>query len=128
MDIQTYECIDKQRDKNNNIIGYLLRDVNTGRKIPVRKDELKPMIQSGVVELTNMQIDSQGRLVEKPVNKQNKPQKNADISNMELKKYIYDIVGKLLGEWKDAKNVISHTRQITYDTNRKVSNLLGKQQ
>lgn len=32
MDIQTYECIDKQRDKNNNIIGYLLRDVNTGRK------------------------------------------------------------------------------------------------
>lgn len=97
MDIQTYECIDKQRDKNNNIIGYLLRDVNTGRKIPVRKDELKPMIQSGVVELTNMQIDSQGRLVEKPVNKQNKPQKNADISNMELKKYIYDIVGKLLG-------------------------------
>lgn len=33
------------------------------------------MIQSGVVELTNMQIDSQGRLVEKPANKQNKPQK-----------------------------------------------------
>ena len=124
MDIQTYECIDKQRDKNNNIIGYLLRDVNTGRKIPVRKDELKPMIQSGVVELTNMQIDSQGRLVEKPANKQNKPQKNNDISNMELKKYIYDIVGKLLGEWKDAKNVISHTRQIAYDTNRKVNGLL----
>ena len=43
---------------------------------------------------------------------------------MELKKYIYDIVGKLLGEWKDAKNVISHTRQIAYDTNRKVNGLL----
>lgn len=57
-------CIQKFRDKNNIIIGYRLQDSN-GAVIDVEPQKLKAVILSGQLEVSNLKLTSDGRLIDK---------------------------------------------------------------
>ena len=93
--IPIYRCKEKKRDSNNAIKQYVLEDIHTHQTYTVNKDELKTKISSNQVRITNLQIDSQGRLVDKQEttsnqhpNLQSQSRNPADMTNRELKEYI----------------------------------------
>ena len=95
--ISTYRCIEKKRDPHNNntIRQYILEDIHTHRTYTVNKDDLKTKMTSNQVRVTNLQIDSQGRLVDKQEttsnqrsNLQSQSRNLADMTNRELKEHI----------------------------------------
>lgn len=63
--IPIYRYTEKKRDSNNAIKQYILEDIHTHQTYTVNKDELKTKMTSNQVRVTNLQIDSQGRLVDK---------------------------------------------------------------
>lgn len=63
--IPIYRYTEKKRDSNNAIKQYVLEDIHTHQTYTVNKDELKTKMTSNQVRVTNLQIDSQGRLVDK---------------------------------------------------------------
>lgn len=63
--IPIYRYTEKKRDSNNTIKQYILEDIHTHQTYTVNKDELKTKMTSNQVRITNLQIDSQGRLVDK---------------------------------------------------------------
>ena len=58
------KCIEKIRDKNNHIIGYTI--IGDDKKpIPVKSEKLKEVIRSGQIEITNLTLTSDNRLIDK---------------------------------------------------------------
>ena len=57
------KCIQKFRDKNNNIYGYRLQDQN-GACIDVRREQLKQAIKSKQINIINLTLTSDNRLVD----------------------------------------------------------------
>ena len=93
--IPIYRYTEKKRDSNNAIKQCILEDIHTHQTYTVSKDELKTKISSNQVRVTNLQIDSQGRLVDKQEtissqhpNLQSQSRNPADMTNRELKEYI----------------------------------------
>ena len=58
------KCIEKIRDKNNHIIGYKIVG-NDKKPIPVKSESLKKAIRSGQIEITNLTLTSDNRLIDK---------------------------------------------------------------
>lgn len=73
-------CIQKVRNENGTIKAYILQDMY-GNMMPVDGKQIKAAIRSGRAEITNLQIDSAGRLVDKQEVKtnNNKKHEEADI-------------------------------------------------
>lgn len=73
-------CIQKVRNENGTIKAYILQDLN-GNTMPVDGKQIKAAIRSGRANITNLQIDSAGRLVDKHEVKtnNNKKHEEADI-------------------------------------------------
>ena len=57
------KCIQKFRDKNNNIYGYRLIDLN-GQTQDVQAKNLKQSIANGTIHVVNLTLTSDGRLVD----------------------------------------------------------------
>lgn len=57
------KCIQKFRDKNNNIYGYRLQDIN-GQIQDVQSANLKNAIASGQINVVNLTLTKDGRLVD----------------------------------------------------------------
>ncbi len=57
------QCLDKQRDKNNNIVTYTLKD-STGKQMQVAAKSLKDAIYNYRVECNNLTLTSDNRLVD----------------------------------------------------------------
>ena len=58
------KCIEKIRDKNNHIIGYKIIG-NDKKPMPVKPESLKKAIRSGQLEVTNLTLTSDNRLIDK---------------------------------------------------------------
>lgn len=89
--IPTYRCISKSQDRKK----FVLQDLQSQKQYRVDKTELKTKLSANQVRITNLQIDNQGRLVDKQEtnsdkqeNQQNNARKLADMTNRELKEYI----------------------------------------
>lgn len=87
------KCLKKYYDKNGIIIGYLIMDSN-GRTVEVKKDVLKSWIQTGKVEVVNLTLSQDGRLVDAA-----KPKEK-----VESKKYIWGIEDNYINEAERKKN------------------------
>ena len=59
-----FECLDKQRDNSGSIRKILLRDTSNGEQRWVEKDKLKSLMNQGKINVTNLKIDSAGKLVD----------------------------------------------------------------
>lgn len=57
------KCIQKFRDKNNNIYGYRLIDIN-GQTQDVQSKNLKQAIASGKIHVVNLTLTTDGRLID----------------------------------------------------------------
>lgn len=57
------KCVQKYRDKNNNIIGYRLQDIKR-KQMDVKPDVLKKAIQNKEMMVLNLVLTSDGRLVD----------------------------------------------------------------
>lgn len=57
------KCIQKFRDRSNRIYGYRLQDIN-GSTQDVVPEQLKEAIKSGMIQVTNLVLTSDGRLVD----------------------------------------------------------------
>lgn len=81
-------CIQKVRNENGTIKAYILQDMN-GNTMPVDGKQIKAAIRSGKANITNLQIDSAGRLVDKQEvgTNNNKKYEEADI----LMNFITDV-------------------------------------
>ena len=55
-------CIEKVRDKNNRIIGYILLD-QSGNKLKIKSDALKNAIKNNKIEVLNLTLTSDNRLI-----------------------------------------------------------------
>ena len=64
------KCIQKIRDKNDKIVGYLLRDAN-GKEQQLGADFLKAYIKNGDIVVTNLTLTSNGKLVSKKTDEEN---------------------------------------------------------
>lgn len=86
---QTYICISKLRDKNDKIVGYDLRNVSTNQQQRVEPTVLKQFISNGNVNILNLQLTSDGRLIDREID-------NPDeiIRNENINKFINIIVTK----------------------------------
>ena len=73
------ECIDKVRDNNNQIILYVLKDTK-GKKMSIKPDFLKQMIFKNKIDVINLTLTSDFRLVDK-----NQKPKKANTANTEIK-------------------------------------------
>lgn len=62
---QVFTYIEKIRDKNDKIIGYKLRNVQTNEIITVSSGDLKDAIQRRQVEVTNLTLTADTRLIDK---------------------------------------------------------------
>lgn len=89
--IPTYRCISKSQDRKK----FVLQDLQSQKQYRVDRTELKTKLSTNQVRITNLQIDNQGRLVDKQEtntdkheNQQNTARKLADMTNRELKEYI----------------------------------------
>ena len=89
--IPTYRCIRKSQDRKK----FVLQDLQSQKQYKVDRTELKTKLSTNQVRKTNLQIDNQGRLVDKQEtntdkheNQQNTARKLADMTNRELKEYI----------------------------------------
>lgn len=89
--IPTYRCISKSQDRKK----FVLQDLQSQKQYRVDRTELKTKLSANQVRITNLQIDNQGRLVDKQEtntdkheNQQNTARKLADMTNRELKEYI----------------------------------------
>ena len=60
------KCIEKIRNKNNVIEKYTLQD-KTGETITVTSKQLKEAIRSGKIEIVNLQLTANGRLMDKNI-------------------------------------------------------------
>lgn len=61
-----FSCVEKYRDRNGNIVGYLLMNLACNElKRQVRADELKKLIKHGKIEVINLTLTSDNRLVDK---------------------------------------------------------------
>ena len=88
------KCIQKFRDKNNIIIGYRIMDQNGNTK-DVSSESLKQVIEQGKLEVINLTLTSDNRLIDKgitqtPTKQTQKPikksyQKTIDIDKMLLR-------------------------------------------
>jgi len=66
------KCLDKQRDKNNIIINYMLQDKN-GKTIVVSPQQLKQAIYNYQVDCVNLTLTSDNRLIDSEEDKNNTP-------------------------------------------------------
>lgn len=89
--IPTYRCISKSQDRKK----FVLQDLQSQKQYRVDRTELKTKLSTNQVRITNLQIDNQGRLVDKQEtnsdkqeNQQNTARKLSDMTNRELKEYI----------------------------------------
>lgn len=89
--IPTYRCISKSQDRKK----FVLQDLQSQKQYRVDRTELKTKLSANQVRITNLQIDNQGRLVDKQEtnvdkqeNQQNTARKLSDMTNRELKEYI----------------------------------------
>lgn len=89
--IPTYRCISKSQDRKK----FVLQDLQSQKQYRVDRTELKTKLSTNQVRITNLQIDNQGRLVDKQEtntdkheNQKNTARKLADMTNRELKEYI----------------------------------------
>lgn len=57
------KCIEKFRNKNNQIVGYLIEDCN-GQQLRVAPDQLKMAIFSQQIKITNLKFTKDGRLID----------------------------------------------------------------
>ena len=66
------KCTEKIRDKNNHIIGYRLIDKNKN-EVLVKAEKLKEVIRAGKLEVINLTLTSDNRLVDKKPTAPSKP-------------------------------------------------------
>lgn len=91
-----YRCIKKLKDSaNTSTTKFVLQNIQTKETYTVPKDELKIKMTANQVQITNLQIDSQGRLIDKQEqliqqqsNQSKTPRQLSDMTNRELKDYI----------------------------------------
>ena len=76
------KCIEKFRDKQNKIYGYRLVDLN-GQTQDVTPENLKRAIKSGEINIINLMLTSDGRLIDKETKKATDVPKLGDYSNMD---------------------------------------------
>lgn len=57
-----YTCTGRERDKNNNIIGYLLIS-DMGLHTTMKADELKEGMKAGTITVTNLKLTSNNRII-----------------------------------------------------------------
>ena len=67
-------CVKKERDKHNNIVGYILRGENGSGITRVTPEELKKAILDNRIHVNNLKLTSDGRLI--------------DSNNSQIDKYI----------------------------------------
>lgn len=75
------KCTYKYRDKTGNIIGYQIQD-NNGNIRDIRSDELKDLISKGKLEVENLTLTSDNRLLSKTI-------KNHEDAEMNLYRAYY---------------------------------------
>ena len=73
-----YTCIHKIRDGKGNIVGYKLKD-ESGRIIQVSSRDLKNQISNGKVQVENLTLTSDGRLVDAAEEKEKQAKQVNDI-------------------------------------------------
>ena len=56
------KCIQKIRDKNNNITGYVLQDC-TGKQVTVSSKELKDAIVNKKIQIINLKLTVDNKLI-----------------------------------------------------------------
>ena len=93
------KCIQKFRDKNNIIIGYRIVDQNGNMK-DVSSESLKQVIQQGRLEVVNLTLTSDNRLIDKaitqtPTQQTQKPVKQSHQETINIDKMLPRL--KLLG-------------------------------
>lgn len=80
-----YRCIKKLKDSaNTSTTKFVLQNIQTKETYTVPKDELKIKMTANQVQITNLQIDSQGRLIDKQSNQYNSSQINPKLRDSYL--------------------------------------------
>lgn len=110
------KCVQKFRDKNNNIKGYLLEDYN-GKQLRIAPDQLKNAIFMEQINVINLKLTKDGKLIDNTsevtvLAKQAKPA----MSDREIFNKLWDYLKRV--------NVRSEEQQLDLDTIRKNVNKL----
>ena len=77
-------CTDKIRDKRNKVVGYVIKFPD-GKTRSLDKNFVKQQIRAGSLELTNMRLDAQNRLVSKPDHSKLKVKLTPEIEGLIIK-------------------------------------------
>ena len=78
------ECVQKNRDNNGKIVSYVIVD-KTGKGLQLTSDRLKEMIFCGQLDVINLTLTSDGRLVDKKTKIDEEPVKVTKLDTKEEK-------------------------------------------
>lgn len=76
------QCVEKQRDKHNNIKAYLLQDKNGNKKV-FNPAELKQAIANYQIQVLNLTLTSDNRLIDTAPPKQTTEKKQVQVDNVQ---------------------------------------------
>lgn len=100
------KCVEKFRDKNNHIYGYRLKD-SQGNTKDVGTDQLKNAIKNGQINILNLTLTSDNRLVDTTPNKSKSVSQQSQISE-EQKIQNLILKSKALGITKEIPTACGH--------------------
>ena len=58
-----YKQLEKYKDKNGKIVGYLLKD-SQGNQMQIKQQDLKKQIKTGAIKVINLTLTKDDRLVD----------------------------------------------------------------
>ena len=67
----TVRCTDVIRDKSNRIVGYILTDIKNQNRY-IAKNELKFLIKAGKLQISNLTLTGDERLIKKKLSDKGK--------------------------------------------------------
>lgn len=121
-------CVDKIRDNNNIIVEYKIADLNGEHRI-VSKEALKIAILQGQVEVVNLKLSKDGKLMDRATEEQARLMKNLNLGVVTEADNRAYVKGKMLGavptvdedgitiDWPDADEIMI-TPNVKYMRNR----------
>lgn len=98
--MDNFTCVDRIRDKQNRIVRYVLLNTNTHKFVKVEPDNLKNALRNKKINVLNLQVTSDNRLLLKEAKFQNKVDKSNEKyeDNIHIHKHLEDKVDKLMQE------------------------------
>lgn len=96
------KCVEKIRNNSGKIVGYIIEDFNN-KRLNIRAEQLKQLIFTRQLNIVNLTLTSDGRLIDKSI--------NSDIDDIEV---LYNYINYEMCYIRDKNIVLNRLKEMLY--------------